>query len=338
MNGTVNIDILKKALSILLLLIMTIIIGVIGYELTEKYTVLEALWQTVITLSTVGFGELREMSQPGRIFTIVLIMFGFALFGYSLTSLTRIVVEGEIKNIFRNRKMEKEISNMKNHVILCGHGRLGREIAGELKKWRKEYVVIEMDETVGQELIDQHVPVVIGDATEDETLIKAGIKDAEGAIAALTDDVKNLFVTLTARKLNPGLTIVTKADQEGSEAKLISAGANKVISPAQIGGRRMASVLINPEVVNFLDVVVCEKEFNLSMQEVRVQKNSIIEGLPIKDAQIPREIKVIGMKKEDGNMHINPPATHELNADSVLIVLGENVHIEKLLGMAKGKV
>ncbi len=338
MNGTVNIDILKKAFAILLLLIMTIIIGVIGYELTEKYTVLEALWQTVITLSTVGFGELREMSQPGRIFTIVLIMFGFALFGYSLTSLTRIVVEGEIKNIFRNRKMEKEISNMKNHVILCGHGRLGREIAGELKKWRKEYVVIEMDETVGQELIDQHVPVVIGDATEDETLIKAGIKDAEGAIAALTDDVKNLFVTLTARKLNPGLTIVTKADQEGSEAKLISAGANKVISPAQIGGRRMASVLINPEVVNFLDVVVCEKEFNLSMQEVRVQKNSIIEGLPIKDAQIPREIKVIGMKKEDGNMHINPPATHELNADSVLIVLGENVHIEKLLGMAKGKV
>ncbi|MCK5342542.1 MAG: potassium channel protein, partial [Candidatus Heimdallarchaeota archaeon] len=283
-------------------------------------------------------GELREMSQPGRIFTIVLIMFGFALFGYSLTSLTRIVVEGEIRNIFRNRKIEKEISNMKNHVILCGHGRLGREIAGELKKWRKEYVVIEMDETVGQELIDQHVPVVIGDATEDETLIKAGIKDAEGAIAALTDDVKNLFVTLTARKLNPGLTIVTKADQEGSEAKLISAGANKVISPAQIGGRRMASVLINPEVINFLDVVVSEKEFDLSMQEVRIQKNSIIEGLPIKDAQIPREIKVIGMKKGDGNMQINPPATQELSADSVLIVLGENVYIEKLLGMAKGKV
>lgn len=338
MNSTVNIDILKKALAILLLLIITIIIGVIGYELTEKYTFLEALWQTVITLSTVGFGELREMSQPGRIFTIVLIMFGFAVFGYSLTSLTRIIVEGEIRNIFRNRKMEKEISNMKNHVILCGHGHLGREIAGELKKWRKEYVVIEMDETIGQELIDQHILVVIGDATEDDTLIKAGIKDAEGVIAALTDDVKNLFVTLTARKLNPGLKIVTKAEQEGSEAKLISAGANKVISPAQIGGKRMASVLINPEVINFLDVVVSEKEFDLSMQEVRIQKNSIIEGLSIKDAQIPREIKVIGMKKGDGNMQINPPATQELNADSVLIVLGENVYIEKLLEMAKSKV
>ena len=338
MNSTVNIDILKKALSILLLLIMTIILGIIGYELTEKYTFLEALWQTVITLSTVGFGELREMSQSGRIFTIVLIMFGFAVFGYSITSLTRIVVEGEIRNIFRNRKMEKKISNMKNHVILCGHGRLGREIAVELKKWRKEYVVIEMDEIIGQELIDQRVPVVIGDATEDDTLIKAGIKNAEGAIAALTDDVKNLFVTLTARKLNPGLMIVTKAEQEGSEAKLISAGANKVISPAQIGGKRMASVMINPEVVNFLDVVVSEKEFNLSMQEIRVQKNSIIEGLAIKDAQIPREVKVIGMKKGSEDMHINPPATHELSAGCILIVLGENVHIEKLLGMAKGKV
>jgi len=147
-----------------------------------------------------------------------------------------------------------------------------------------------------------------------------------------------LFVTLTARKLNPILTIVTKAEYDSAETKLLSAGANKIISPAQIGGKRMASVLINPEVVNFLDVVISEKDIDLSMQEVKIHKNSIIEGLAIKDANIPREIKVIGLKKEDEGMIINPPSSAVLNANNILIVLGENIYIEKLFKMTKRKM
>jgi len=338
MNGLVEIDIFRKILSILLLLLVIIIFGILGYIFIEKYTFIESLWQTVITLSTVGFGELKPLSSSGRLFTILLIMVGFAVFGYGLTTLTRIIIEGEIKNVFRNRKMEKDINNLKDHVIICGYGRLGKQAALELEKWKKPYVIIEADENISVHLQDSSELVVIGDATEDETLIRAGIKNAMGLIAALTDDVKNLFVTLTARKLNPVLTIVTKAEEDSSEAKLLSAGANKIISPAQIGGKRMASMLINPEVVNFLDVVISEKDIDLSMQEVKIQKNSVIEGLSIKDANIPREIKVIGLKKEEEGMIINPPSNAVLNADNILIVLGENIYIGKLLEMAKRKV
>jgi len=338
MNGLAEIDIFKKILSILLMLFVIIIFGILGYIFIEKYTFIESLWQTVITLSTVGFGELRPMSQSGKLFSVSLILVGFAVFGYSLTSLTRIIVEGEIKNVFRNRKMEKDINNLKDHVIVCGCGRLGKQAVLELEKWKKPYVIIEADESVCANLQNSHKLIVIGDATEDETLIKAGIKNAMGLIAALTDDVKNLFVTLTARKLNPILTIVTKAEYDSAEPKLLSAGANKIISPARIGGKRMASVLINPEVVNFLDVVISEKDINLSMQEVKIHKNSIIEGLAIKDANIPREIKVIGLKKEDAGMIINPPSSAVLNANNILIVLGENIYIEKLFKMAKRKM
>ncbi len=338
MNGLVEIDIFRKILSILLLLLIIIILGILGYTFIEKYTFVESLWQTVITISTVGFGEVRTMSTIGRLFSIFLIIVGFAAFGYSLTSLTRIIVEGEIKNVFRNRKMEKNINNLKDHVIICGYGRLGKQAASELEKWKKPYVIVEADENISVHLQDFSKLVVIGDATEDETLIKAGIKNAMGLIAALTDDVKNLFVTLTARKLNPILTIVTKAEEDSSEAKLLSAGANKVISPARIGGKRMASILINPEICNFLDVVIHEKEMDLSMQEMKIYKNSIIEGLAIKDANIPREIKVIGLKKEDERMIINPPSNAVLNANNILIVLGENIYIEKLFEMAKRKV
>ena len=338
MNGLVEIEIFRKILSILLLLLIIIILGILGYTFIEKYTFVESLWQTVITISTVGFGEVRTMSTIGRLFSVFLIIVGFAAFGYSLTSLTRIIVEGEIKNVFRNRKMEKNINDLKDHVIICGYGRLGKQAATELEKWKKPYVIVEANENISVHIQDSSKLVVIGDATEDETLIRAGIKNAMGLIATLTDDVKNLFVTLTARKLNPVLTIVTKAEEDSSEAKLLSAGANKIISPAQIGGKRMASVLINPEVINFLDVVISEKDIDLSMQEVKIHKNSIIEGLAIKDANIPREIKVIGLKKEDEGMIINPPSNAVLNANDILIVLGENIYIEKLFEMAKRKV
>ena len=331
-------EIFKRVLSILAVLFFVIIAGTLGFVFIEKWTIFESLWQTIITLSTVGFGELREMSDSGRLFTIILIMVGFAVFGYSLTALTRIIVEGEIKNIFRNKRMEKEIGHLNNHIIICGYGRLGKYVFSELESCDKPSVIIESNEIIGEELQGEHRLVVIGDATEDEILIRAGIKNAMGLIAALTDDVKNLFVTLTARKLNPALTIVTKAEDESSESKLLSAGADKVISPAQIGGRRMARILMNPEVVNFLDVVVSEQDMDLSMREIEINKNSIIEGMAIKDANIPREIKVIGLKKEDGRMIINPPANTVLNVHNVLIVLGENTYIKKLLEMSKSKL
>jgi len=338
MNASLEIDILKRVSGILLLLLAIIIIGTLGFVLIEGWSIFESVWQTVITLSTVGFSELRPMSDAGRVFTVIFILVGFAAFGYSATTLTRIIVEGEIKNIFRNRKMEKDISKMTGHIIICGFGKLGKYVSLELDKWKKPYVVIEADENTGAQIQEENKLVVIGDATEDGILIKAGIKSAEGLITALTDDVKNLFVTLTARRLNPALKIVTKAEDESSESKLLSAGANKVISPAQIGGRRMASVLINPEVVNFLDVVVSEKDIDLSMQEVRIQKNSIIEGLTVKDSSIPREIKVIGLKKENGRMLLNPPASTILDVNSILIVLGENIYIEKLIDMASCEI
>jgi len=290
---------------------------------------------TAITFTTVGFGEVQELTTTGRIFTLTLLLAGVATFGYGISSLTGIIVEGKIKDIFRKKKMEKLIANLKGHIIVCGYDRLGKEACNELEKWKQPFVIIEKDEGIYERVKDEKKYIILGDATEDKTLLRAGIKNAKGLLSCLTGDSDNLFVTLTARSLNPELILVSKTVNYSSEAKLISAGADKVISPIQIGGVRMASILINPDVVSFLDVVVNEKDFDLSIQSVKVTPGSILDGVAIKDSNIPRQIKVIGLRQDGVKMVVNPPASVTIHANDVLIVLGDNVEINKLHTMAQ---
>ncbi len=293
---------------------------------------------TAITFTTVGFGEVKELNSNGRIFTLTLLLCGVATFGYGISTLTGIIVEGKIKDIFRIKKMEKIINNLKNHIILCGYGDLGKEAGNELDKWKQPYVIIEKNDDICTKVREDSKLILCGDATDDKILLKAGIKRAKGLLACLSNDADNLFVTLTARGLNPDLTIVSKTVHTSSEAKLLNAGADKVISPIQIGGIRMASILINPDVVSFLDVVVNEKDFDLSIQAVNVKPETALDGVAIRDSNIPRQIKVIGLKKGGVKMIVNPPASTVINRNDVLIVLGENVEITKLYNMAQNKI
>ena len=238
-------------------LIWTIlVIGTAGFKIIQpEFSLLDAFYMTTITLSTVGFQEVNPLGESAKLFTVFLIAIGITTLGYGVSSITSIIVEGQIKNTFRDRKMVKAIKKLKNHIVLCGYGRLGNHAGNELEEWNKPFVIIEHDQKIAEDLIVRNKLCIHGSAVEDKVLLAAGVERAEGLISALSQDTDNLFVALTARRLNPDLLIIARVEYESSEVKLISAGADRVLSPTQIAGRRMATMLINPEVINFLDVV-----------------------------------------------------------------------------------
>jgi len=326
-------ELYRRLLFFLLLIFFVIIVGTAGYMIIEpEYSdsVLDALYMTTITLATVGYEEVFPLGDAAKIFTIFLIAIGITTLGYGISSITSLIVEGQIKNTFRDRKMEKSINKLKNHIIVCGYGRLGGHAVKELKNWNISYVIIEHNQKVAESLKENNELCIHGNAVEDSVLIAAGVEHASGLISALAHDTDNLFVALTARRLNPNLEIVARSEHENAEVKLISAGANKVISPTRIAGRRMASMLISPEVVNFLDVVVDASELNLTLQELHIKEGTSLDGVPIKDCCIPRELRIIGLKEPGGRMIVNPVAGTVLKPGQILILLGEKAKIDEL--------
>jgi len=309
-------ELYRKLLFFILLIFSVTTIGTIGYMIIQpEYTFLDALLMTTITLSTVGYESVIPLTtDSSKAFTIFIFVTGVAILGYGVSSILSIIVEGQIKNTFRYRKMEKAIDKLSGHIILCGHGRLGNHAAYELEKWDKPCVTIEIKEEIVENLQAHNKLCIHGSAVEDEILIKAGIKRAQGLIAALSHDTDNLFVALTARRLNPDLVIISRAEYESSEVKLLSAGADKVLSPTHIAGRRMATMLINPEVVNFLDVVNEASDVDLTLQEYYITKDSWLDEVQIKDCKLSRDIRIIGLKDINGNMLVNPDSSTKLKA------------------------
>ncbi len=325
-------ELYKRILKILLLIGLLITFGMTGFTIIQpEHTLFDAFYMTVITLSTVGYQEVLPLSTGARAFTIVLIGIGIGCLGYSVSWITSFIVEGEIKNTFRDRKMDNTIKKLKNHIIVCGHGRLGNHAAKEILNWKQPFVVIESNRENAESLKKSgEIFCIHGNATKDAVLIKAGIQHAKGLIAALSEDVDNLFVALSARRLNKDLTIISRVEYMSSEEKLITAGADKVMSPAQIAGRRMASMLINPEVADFLDVFVDSWDLNLSLQGLHVRKGCELDGVPIKNSNLPHEIHIIGLKDENGKMEINPGGDSIINAKKTLIILGSREKIDQL--------
>lgn len=324
----------RKIISLVLIIFVIYLLGTLGFLLVSDYSFIDALYLTVITLTTVGYTDYSPDTVI-KIYTIFLIGLGIGFLAYSVSTLISFVVEGQIKNTFRDHKMQKLISKLNNHIIICGHGRLGRHAASEFDKRHVSYVVIEKEEKITNKLKELGIPSINGNAEYDDTLIQAGIEKAHGLIAALTDDTDNLFVTLTARRLNPELYIISRVEFENSGIKLLSAGANKVMSPAQLAGRRMASLLVNPEVVNFLDVVMDHADMDLSMQEITINDGSDLDGVEIKDSNIPFEIKVIGLKDLNGKTTVNPLSSTDLRAGMTMIVLGQNASINEFKNIHK---
>jgi voltage-gated potassium channel len=320
------------------LLISIILSGTVGYHLIEGWQVFDALYMTVITLSTVGFKEVNELTPDGKVFTIILIICGTTTIAYTLSRLLQFTLEGQLRRILGRKKLENRISKLRNHYIICGFGRIGHLICREFQARPMPFVVVEKNPHHIERLSREGYMFVEGDATDDETLQSAGIEYAKGLITAVTSDTDNVYITLTARGLNPKLFILARSGEEGSEKKLLRAGASKVISPYTIGANRMAQAILRPSVVDFIEIATASEHLELQIEEIVVTANSILAGKTLVNSGVRQSmgIIIVGIKQTDGQMIFNPPPSKVIEPNAVLIILGERKAISQLEKIAGG--
>lgn len=323
----------RKIYLALWLLLTIFCIGVLGFIWVENYSLAEAIYMTVITVSTVGFNEVKELSPEGRMFTSVLIVFSFGTFAYAISVVTSYVLDGDFQKLLKQLKVEKTIKSLKDHVIICGYGRNGQQAAQKLEKVAKPFVVIEMDAEKAEKMRLSGLLVVEGNATEDATLKRAGIEEAQDLIASLPSDASNLFVVLSARQLRPSINIISKAHAEESKGKLQIAGANHVIMPEHIGGNHMASLVSSPDLVEFLDSIAVDGSASSNLEELScdVLPDHFI-GKSLRDLNL-RSIAgctVVGFKQSDGSVVVNPDGDTPILSGSKLFVLGNEKQISTL--------
>ncbi len=332
---------LKKFITILSVLFLLVLFSTVGIHLIEGWPWLDCLWHTVITISTVGYHLPHPLSPAGKVFTMLVIVVAFAVFAYGASTVAAMIFEGELQKILTVKRIEKMVAKLKNHTIVCGLGRTGQAAIKELYKEKVPFVVIEKDESKIEEAKEQYPNLIYihGDATQDETLLKAGVKSASNLIVATADDADNLFITLSAKNLNPRIRIVTRANREENVIKLKRAGATEVILPNVIGGLRMASLAIRPSVVSFLDIVTHHGEIDLRLEEVKVPKGSPFHGKLLKDIDIPKKtgVIVIGIRREDGSFILNPTSTTMVLEGDSLIIIGTKEQAEKLKRLVSGE-
>ncbi len=324
----------KHILLPLYLIIAITIIGTIGYHFICNYPFVDAFYMTIITIATVGYGEVYPLDATGRLFTAFLIIVSFGTFAYAVASLTRFVLDGEFNKLFKIRKLNTTIQKMSDHVIICGYGRNGRQAAQVLKKHKQRFIVIEKSIELTTSMQHQYSDLVINaDAILDETLLKAGILRAKALITTLPVDADNLFIVLTARNLNPKLTIISRASEDNSDTKLKIAGADNVIMPDKVGGAHMASLVMKPDVLEFIDYIVGQGSEAINLEEITFE--NIPEQLrhkTLKDLEIRVKsgANIIGFKTATGEYIINPSADTKIIPDAKIFVLGTGEQIIKL--------
>jgi len=319
-------------------LVSIIAFGTLGYAMIEDWQAFDALYMTIITLATVGFREVHELSPEGKIFTIVLIIGGTGIIAYTLSSLIQFTLEGQLRKILGRKKLESRIGKLRDHYIICGYGRIGHLISREFLSRPMPFVVVEQNSNHIERMEREGCMYVEGDATDDETLQAAGIEHAKGLITAVTSDTDNVYITLTARGLNPKLFILARAGEEGAEKKLMRAGASKVISPYTIGASRMAQAILRPSVVDFIELATASEHLELQIEEIRIADDSVLAGRTLIDSGIRQSmgIIIVGIKESDGKMTFNPPPEKKIEPNSVLIILGERPAISQLEKLAGG--
>lgn len=305
--------------------------------LLEKWSFFDAFYMTIITLTTVGYNEVHNLSNTGRAFSIILILSGVGTMFYMFGVGAKVLLEGEIRDILGRKKLSKKIESLKDHYIICGFGRMGSIICRELLQSKASFVVVEADPEVVS-TIDADYLSMQGDATQDSVLKQAGIEKARGLISVLSSDANNLYVVLSARGLNPKLRIIARASEEGSEQKLMRAGADNVVSPYNIGGLRIAHSLLKPAVVDFIEFATRSENLELQMEEVRVKETSNIIGKTLYECGMGKELGVIivAIKRESGEMEFNPTSTSMIEKGDTLIAMGEPRQLkslEKLVGV-----
>ena len=326
----------KRLVQVLILIGFIISFGTAGYIFIEGWSFLDSLYMTVITLSTVGYREIRELSDAGRWFTIILIIGGVGTMLYALSTGARFMLEGELQEIYGRRRLEKKMKELKDHYIICGYGRMGKIIVKELKDERVKFVVIEKDPVIHEK---EEAFVIAGDATQDEILKEVGIEKAKGLITVLSTDAENLYVVLSAKGLNPHLFIVARAGEEGSEQKLLRAGADRVISPYHIGGLRIAHTVLKPAVVDFIELATKSGNIDLQLEEITIPDLSDYSGLSLDQCGFGKELGVIivAIKKPNGDMKFNPTYLTLVEPGDTLIALGEVSKLKVLEEMIAAK-
>ena len=312
----------------LLAVLAVVAAGSIGY-IVLGFSPLDALYQTVTTISTVGFRELHPLSTAGKIFTIVLIIAGVgtALYGFSVV--LESLVEGHLRQHFERRKMQRDIARMSGHTIVCGWGRVGNAVAGYLAGQGAAVVVVDLDP---QRVAEVPHPALVGDVTDDEVLRKAGIMRARALVAAINTDAENVYVTLSARSLRPDLIIIARARTEASEPKLLRAGATRVVNPQRIGGQRIAAAALQPNVVEFLEVVMHDGSLEFRLEEIPVRAGSRLAGLTLKQANVGETTGalVLALRDRDGTFLANPPMQTPIGAGYILIAIGTQQQLSAL--------
>jgi voltage-gated potassium channel len=321
----------------LLALAGVVVFGTVGFQLVEGWSLLDALYMTVMTVTTVGYGAPRELSPAGRAFATVFMVVGVGTAGYLLSSAVQALVRSEILAAYGERRRQREMGKMRDHYIICGAGRVGRRIVREMRRAGVAFIVVESNAVLAAELGLPDAQVLIRDATLDETLTEAGVERAHGLAACLPDDAANLYVVLTARTLNPQLHIVARAVEESAEPKLVRAGANRVIAPTIIGSHRMAQALLKPAVADFMDSITAES-LDLAFEQVEIAAGSHLVGRKLKDTTIRSalDIVVAAIRRKGGEMIFNPSGDTQIREGDLLIGIGRAESLAELATLARG--
>ena len=317
---------LLKRLAIAIMALLSILcLGTVGFHYLEGWNFPESLYATVVTLSTVGYGDFVPRSGEGMMFTVFIIIVGVGTMLYTVGLITETMIEGRLNIILGKGRLEKMIKKIQDHYIICGCGRIGRLICKELAEEKVDFVVIDNDQEVIQKIAEEGYLHYKGDATQDKTLLAVGIKKAKGIICVLPSDAENLYVILAARELNQDIFILSRSDDEESEKRLLKAGANRVESPYMMGGMRMAMAILRPAMLDFVELTTMKQSLELRMDEIAVCEGSSYIGKSLEDSQIRQKfgLIVVAVKKESGKMIFNPMAKYVLESNDKLIVLGE---------------
>ena len=329
----------KEKLRVALIGLLTIIlVGTAGYHLIEGWPFLESLYMTIVTLSTVGYGDYYPQTNEGRLFTIALIIFGVGTMFFTIVLLAESTIETRLRALTGRGRQDKMIAKIKNHYIVCGCGRIGHLICRELKADKMDFVVIENNPEVIQKIEEEGFIYYKGDSTQDKSLLNAGIKRARGIVCVLPTDAENLYVILTAKELNPDIYILSRSEEEESEHRLLRAGADRVMSPYTLGGMRMAMAILRPAMLDFIEITTRRQSLELRMEELSVCDGSPVIGKSLEESEIRHDygLIIVAVKKDSGKMIFNPLASYIIEKGDKLIAMGEDDNVRRFTQVCVG--
>jgi voltage-gated potassium channel len=330
----------KKFYFAALLIFFVLFIGTVGYKFIGGWSLFDAFYMTTITIATVGFGEVHNLDPTGRAFTILIIFLGIGVGGYAVATITAFLVEGTLLDIVKGRRMVRELTALKNHIIVCGYGKIGVEVCTCLASADKDFIVIDTDPIKIDAALSLGFIAAVGEATDDDILLKCGIRHAAGLISAISDDTANVYLVLTARALNDKMYIISRGVGDASHKKMLRAGANRVVSPYEIGARRMAALMLTPDIVDFVEAFSPANTYGLRLERIPLKDHSHLDGLKLEESFIKRDTHgamVLGIQKPGQAMMINPPGSAILQSADVLFVIGTDEQISILKKMAGTK-